>query len=238
MKRFPQAISRLQPEAAGKKAFTVLELFVSLAIVALLAALVIGGVGKARDNGTSMACISKLRQMAAAYMMYVQDHNGRTPPVTVNKGDEDSENHNFMGISLLRVYYGDTQIWSGSNQLRERMEICPSVSINKLTMKPGVGPDYGFAEKMSGQMLNYFTKPSKTPMIWDDWTGNWVKGRTMPLRHNGVNADFLDGHVENIRSADGRLYSDWWSAAVSQSEPDDAKLGQGTPLGSTQIPAN
>lgn len=220
------------------RAFSLIEVLISLSVGAVLIAMLMSGIGKVRNRAAEAACIGKLRQMAVAYTMYVQDHNGRTPPTIVNASDEESEGHSFFGILLLRNYYGDSQIWSGKSTMYEPMEICPSVRLNKLTTKPGKGPDYGFSDKMSEQSIAYYTKPSKTPMIWDDWVGNWISGRTMPLRHEGINAAFLDGHVENIKQKDGRLYSSWWWAAVTRSEPDDSLLGKGSPLGSTQVPTN
>jgi len=63
-----------------KKAFTLLELFIVIAIIALLAALVFPQFAKQRAVARQSACASNERQLASALSMYVRDNDQSFPP--------------------------------------------------------------------------------------------------------------------------------------------------------------
>src|SRR6266496_3444922 len=60
-------------------AFTLIELLVVIAVIALLAALLVPAVIRAKEAGKGAACISNLRQAGIALQLYVQDNNNRLP---------------------------------------------------------------------------------------------------------------------------------------------------------------
>ena len=66
------------PEAVAarrKGAFTLVELLVVIAVIALLAALLLPALTRARSAADSTACKNNLRQIGAALAMYVGDYN-------------------------------------------------------------------------------------------------------------------------------------------------------------------
>lgn len=58
------------------KAFTLVELLVVIAVIAILAALLLPALVRARDQARRISCVSNLRQISTASMLYMADYNG------------------------------------------------------------------------------------------------------------------------------------------------------------------
>jgi prepilin-type N-terminal cleavage/methylation domain-containing protein len=58
------------------KRFTLIELLVVIAIIAILAAMLLPSLGKAKDSAKKIACIGNLRQLAVGTVTYADSFNG------------------------------------------------------------------------------------------------------------------------------------------------------------------
>ena len=160
---------------AGQKAFTLIELLVVIAIIAILAAMLLPALGAAKAKARSIQCMNHSRQLTLAWIMYVDDHEGRLPqassydlgaawvtgimdfnPLNPSNWDPDRD----IRSGLLWPYCGDSlAIWrcpaDRSTVLREGVSV-PRVRTYSMNLhvggwdSPPYNPGFKIYQRLSG----------------------------------------------------------------------------------------
>ncbi len=85
------------PIRPGKRfSFTLIELLIVIAIIAILAAMLLPALNKARETAKASTCVNNLKQLTTAMFLYADDHDGWTIP---------NYRANFTGWGHVDNYY-------------------------------------------------------------------------------------------------------------------------------------
>src|ERR1043166_2530858 len=86
------------------KGFTLIELLLVVSIIAILSALLMPALQKARAQAKRSACMGNLRQLGLGILMYAGDNNGRMPPANYSWSSQSAAfSGNQSGSSLTNA---------------------------------------------------------------------------------------------------------------------------------------
>lgn len=158
----PVSWYRLGGSLKGHNAFTLLELLIVVAIIALLAAILFPAFARVQENARRATCQSNLKQLGLGVMQYSQDYDERYPPCWIGMWSEvgspgsntidDNGKKTETLVDMLDPYIKSAQIWK-----------CPSVHGSpRVQSRPS---DYGYNFGLLGCDISnpdYTTGPTYT----------------------------------------------------------------------------
>ena len=90
----------------SNRGFTLIELLVVIAIIAILAAMLLPALSKAKSSAVQTQCLSNLKQINLAMTMYCNDFADKTPPANSVKSTRGDEDLWWWYKELVRPYAG------------------------------------------------------------------------------------------------------------------------------------
>lgn len=115
---------RIRSIRQGKPGFTLIELLVVVALIAILAALLLPALARAKHTAYSTQCLSNLKQVGVSLQLYVDDNQQSLPgPVWAGARASYDQNSSTELIWFLAVYLGSP---APSQETRiAKLFVCP-----------------------------------------------------------------------------------------------------------------
>ncbi len=189
--------NRMVSQSRITHGFTLIELLVVISIIALLVALLMPALGKAREQARSSVCMTHLNGLGKAVFVYTNNHDGRVfsgyqtnYALWDNKWDSSATEYIEYTVNDKLAYWGVAyRIYVYTKELFD----CPSNKFNDDWRENGDNPPFGPSMQPHYQFASYGLNPC---VSYGKWDGASYKGQVIDSVPHQAEAIFTQDHIE------------------------------------------
>jgi prepilin-type N-terminal cleavage/methylation domain-containing protein/prepilin-type processing-associated H-X9-DG protein len=155
----PQIVVDFRDESLRRRAFSLAELLIVIAIISLLIALLLPSLRKAREQANSIKCLSNLRQLGLAFNMYVNDYKRYPRPAIASPDVAPVDCFFWVAARAAQRDFGGIVPYLG-RPFNPNFFRCPSDEF----MQHPVVPDYSYSYSVNGNICVWKHHPTLPPL--------------------------------------------------------------------------
>ncbi len=185
-------------------AFTLIELLVVISIIAILAALLLPVLGRAKEAGRATVCLSNLHQIGLGLQVYVGDNRNRMPvmrdrSVTTLVNELPSPDQVLSNsVGNVNVFKCPSDKWPG-----DQAKLIPAAGPSFFEQ---TGSSFSWNSLLNGQDAEHLSAmgmkfdPHQMPLIYDKEKFHLARGES-----KAQNWLYADGHIKNLLLFEGTI---------------------------------